>query len=308
MNPPLLVTGGNGMLGRALRRIVPDATFITRQDCDLTDACQVQRVFENIRPRRVVHTASMVGGVKRNAASNADFALINSQINANVLSSAAQIGVERLVAFMSSCAYGMWEQGVVSEDHIHQGMPYDGNLGYGFSKRMLDIQLRLVTQQYGVKCSSLSPVTMYGPHDNLDLEDAHVVAALIHKCFFAQERGQPLEVWGSGEAVRQFVFVDDIARLTLESLEKWDGPDTVIAAADPGATIKELVTEVAAAMEFRGPIHFDATKPEGQKIKRLESRRFSRQFPGFRFIPLREGLRQTVTWFLKEYHPAGAAK
>ncbi|MBI4370254.1 MAG: NAD-dependent epimerase/dehydratase family protein [Elusimicrobia bacterium] len=295
----LLVTGGNGLLGQALRELCPSAVFAARRDADLTDLSQTRALFTRHKPSQVIHAAALVGGVKRNAEKNADFALVNSQINANVLTASRETGVTRLLSFLASCAFGGWEKGKLSEDDLYQGAPYDGNSGYGYSKRMLDVELRLISRQYGVHYSSLTPVSMYGPYDNWDLEDGHVVSALIHRCYLAKRDGKALDVWGKGEAVRQFIFVKDVARLALETLRRNDDSETMIVAAGGGIAIKDLVSEVAKAMDFRGPVHFDAAKPEGQKIKVLESRIFKSRYPDFEFTPLDQGLRFTVDWFLK---------
>ncbi|MBI4283698.1 MAG: NAD-dependent epimerase/dehydratase family protein [Chloroflexi bacterium] len=300
MTTELLVTGGSGLLGHALKEVGPLATFISSRDCDLTDLCQVRALFLNLRPKRVIHLAAKVGGIKSNAAKNADIFTINAQINTNVLSVAQELQVERLVSVLSSCAFDVQSDRPCTEDDLHKGMPFDGNLGYGYAKRMLDIQTKLLTREHGGSFSTIAPVTMYGPHDNWDLDEGHVVASVIHKCFLAKERGGPLEVWGSGRAVRQFVYVADVARLLWRVLNgDFVGPGTVILAADNGVTIRELAEKIAKVMQFNGEIVFDQSKPEGQLAKVLKSQKFSQLFPDFVFTSLEVGLKETVQGFVQ---------
>ena len=298
MSTEILVTGGGGLLGYAVKKICPEAVFLTRRDGDLTDLGEVHRLFETHRPKRVLHLAARVAGVKSNAKNNADLFASNVQINTHVLNAARQHKVTRLVSVLSSCAFQFYEDRPSTEDDLHVGLPFEGNLGYGYAKRMLDVQTRVLYQQDGCPFSTLTPVTMYGPNDNWDLEEGHVIGSLIHKCFLAKEEAKALEVWGSGKAVRQFVFSSDVARILLQALESFHGPQTVVMTPDSGITIAELAKLIAETMSFKGPLLFNADRPEGQRVRVIQSRKFSSQFPGFRFTPLEEGLKETVEWYI----------
>ncbi len=298
--PELLVTGGGGLLGHALKEICPSATFLNREDGDLTDAKAVEAIFTKVKPKWVVHLAAKVGGVKSNALLNADYFTVNSRINLNVLEAAQKHGVERLISILSSCAFFTPPDRPATEDDLHVGMPYLGNLGYAYSKRLLDVQSRVSFAQYGTKFSTLTPVTMYGPNDNWDLEDGHVVASLIHKCAIAKKAGKPLDIWGSGQAVRQFIFSGDAARAVVRELASFKSPETIIIAPDEGITIADLAAKVAAAMDFKGEILFDASKPEGQLRRVLKSTKFPEIFPDFTFTPLDAGLTATAEWFRRQ--------
>lgn len=297
MQTEILVTGGGGLLGHALKKICPDAVFLTRQEGDLTDRRQVQRLFEDLKPRRVLHLAAEVGGVKKNAAKNADLFEANVQINTNVLSVAREQGVSRLLSILSSCSFQFYSERPSGEEDLHIGLPFGGNLGYGYAKRVLDIQTKLLWEQHSCRYSTLTPVTMYGPNDNWDLEEGHVAGSLIHKCFLAKQQKKALEVWGSGRAVRQFVYSLDVARLLMQALDSWKGPETVIVAPDSGITIAELARLIAQAMKFDGPLVFNPNKPEGQQARVLRSRNFTRYFGSFAFTSLADGLKETAEWF-----------
>jgi len=297
MSTEILVTGGGGLLGYALKKICPEAVFLTRAHGDLTDLGQVRHLFEKFRPKRVLHLAAQVGGIKRNALENADLFVANVRINTNVLTTAKEFGVSRLVSVLSSCVFEPHPTRPSTENDLHVGLPFEGNLGYSYAKRMLDIHTKLLSEQHGCKFSTILPVTMYGPNDNWDLEKGHVVGSLIHKCFLARQQNKHLEVWGSGKAVRQFVYSLDVARLLLRALDSFTGPETVIIAHDWGITIGELAKHVAEAMKFKGPIVFNPNLPEGQRVKEIRSLHFSRNFGDFSFTPLREGLELTAEWF-----------
>ena len=302
MRTEILVTGGYGMLGRTLQKFAPQAIFLSRRDCDLRNVGEVDRLFEKLKPERVLHLAARVGGVKTNAERNADLLAENVQINVNVLATAHKHRVGHLISLLSSCAFPPRQDLPATEDDVHAGLPFAGNMGYGYAKRLLDIQTRLLHEQHGCRFTTLTPVTMYGPHDNWDLGDGHVLSALVHKCFLAKRDGTPLEVWGSGRPVRQFIFVEDVARFLLQALDRTDDPETVILAPDDGITIRELAQEIAQVMGFQGSLVFNTEKPEGQLIKVLKSKRFPKLYPDFSFTPLPEGLRDTAAWFEAHHH------
>ncbi len=299
----VLVTGAGGLLGYAVRSLYPDAIFVTSRDCDLTSFENTRDLFRRIGPDCVLHLAAQGGGVKMNASSNADVFAANIQINTNVLSAASEAGVKRLISVLSSCAFRVREDAPCTEDDLHAGLPFPGNFGYAYAKRLLDIQTRLIEEQYGLHFSTLTPVTMYGPHDNWDLDTGHVAAALIHKCWLAKCQNKDLEVWGSGNAVRQFIFSFDVARILLEEMKTFHGPETLIMEPGQPISIRELAQEVAHAMDFRGSLVFDSAKPEGQKVKVIRSKNFAKRYPDFKFTPIQQGLKETADWFISHAAP-----
>lgn len=301
MTGPLVVTGGTGLLGSALRQAAPQALFLSSADGDLRDIGVTQRIFSELRPSKVLHLAARVGGVKENAARNVIFFEDNALINAAVLSAARRARVPKLISLLSSCAFPLFAERSTTESDLQSSAPYQGSGGYGYAKRMLDVHTRLVATENGFDWSTLTPVTIYGPHDSFDSASGHVVGSLIRRCWEAKMHGTPFNVWGSGQAVRQFVFVRDVAKLLLERLEKSHGSATTIVAPDGGLTIKSLAESVAHSLNYTGPIRFDPTQPEGVRIKRLRSTEFSSQYPNFRFTSLQTGLSETVQWFVSHH-------
>lgn len=304
MTGPLLVTGGTGLLGSAVRKIRPDAVFLSRADGDLRDRSVAQRLLEEIRPAQVLHLAGSVGGVKANAASNCRFFEDNALINTAVLAAARSLKIQRLISLLSSCAFPLFSERATSEDDLHTALPYDGNAGYGQAKRMLDIHTRLVAKETGWNWTTLAPVTLYGPQDSFDPEGGHVVGSLIRRCWAAKTTGTPFVVWGSGRAVRQFAFVDDVANIAVDALRRNLEATTTIIAPDAGITIQTLAETIASAMGYTGPIVFDRNQPEGVLVKRLHSTTFSARFPACRFTSLTTGLEKTVRWF-QDHSTAG---
>lgn len=298
MTGPLLVTGGSGLLGQAVRRLRPEAVYLSRQEGDLRDQSVAERLLQSIRPSQILHLAGVVGGVKANAADNARFLEDNILINTAVLSAARRLCVPRLTAMLSSCAFPFFADRPTTESDLPSAVPYHGNAGYAHAKRALDFHITLAANEAGLAWNSLTPVTMYGSHDSFNLETGHVVGALIHRCHDAQTRGAAFTVWGTGRAVRQFVYVDDVAHMALRALAGTWGPETTIVTPDGGLSIACLAQTIAQVMNYSGPIVFDATQPEGVPVKRLRSTAFEERFPGNRFTSLTDGLTETVRWFL----------
>ncbi len=300
MTGSLLVTGGSGLLGQAVRRLRPDAVYWSSRDGDLRDQSVAERLLQAIHPGQILHLAGVVGGVKANADGNARFLEDNILINTAVLSAARRLRVPRLTAMLSSCAFPLYADRSTTESDLQDALPYDGNAGYACAKRTLDRHIALAANEAGLAWNSLTPVTMYGPHDSFELETGHVVGALIRRCHEAHTYGTAFTVWGTGRAIRQFVYVDDVARLALRALGGAWGPATTIVTPDEGIPIAQLARTIAQVMDYSGPIVFDAAQPEGVPVKRLRSTTFEERFRGSRFTSLTDGLTETVRWFLSQ--------
>ena len=307
MTGPLLVTGGSGLLGSAVRELYPQAVLLGSDHGDLRQFDVAKRMFQEIRPRRVLHFAGLVGGVKANAAQNSRFFEHNALINTSVLSAARELRIQKLVSVLSSCAFPIFPDRATTEEDLQSALPYDGNAGYGYAKRMLDLHTRMAAKDEGLTWTTLTPVTMYGPHDSFDAEHGHVVGSLIRRCWDAKTTGSPYVVWGSGRAVRQFVFARDVAHVALNAVERDCEPTTTIIAPDAGITIKSLAEAIADVMAYTGPIIFDQRQPEGVLVKQLHSAWFASRFQAFQFTDLRKGLQETVRWFVRHTSAAETA-
>lgn len=295
----LLVTGGNGLVGNALKTLCPNAIFLNRHDADLLELEQTRNVFSKYKPQKVIHLAAKVAGVKTNAEKNADMFAENISINTNVLRAAQENDVQKLVAVLSNCVFDENSTEMLQEKNLHIGVPYHGHRGYGYAKRMMDVQIHLLKQQYGSNFTSITPSTIFGPNDNWDIQDSHVVGALIHKCYLAKLEGRRFEVWGSGNAVRQFIYSVDVGKALLSVLETYDKPDTLIVAPNPPITIRTLALTIARLLDFKGEIYFNDQQLEGQIKRTLDSTPFLSLYPEFKTTAFEEALKTTLAWFIK---------
>ncbi|XP_015994719.2 GDP-L-fucose synthase isoform X3 [Rousettus aegyptiacus] len=210
----ILVTGGSGLVGRAIQKVVADGArlpgedwvFVSSKDADLTDAAQTRALFEKVRPTHIIHLAAMVGGLFRNIKYNLDFWRKNMHINDNVLHSAFEVGARKVVSCLSTCIFPDKTTYPIDETMIHDGPPHSSNFGYAYAKRMIDVQNRAYFQQHGCTFTAVIPTNVFGPHDNFNIEDGHVLPGLIHKVHLAKSSGSALTVWGTGRPRRQFIY------------------------------------------------------------------------------------------------------
>jgi GDP-L-fucose synthase len=297
-----LVTGSAGLLGTALKKIsVGDFYFADRQDADLTSYEETLALFKRIQPRRVVHLAAKVGGVEANKKSPATFFQENMLVNLNVLGVAKDFKVEKLVSFISTCVFPESARYPLSSADLHKGAPHPSNMGYAYAKRMLDVQSRAFSQEFGSKFITLVPANMYGPGDNWNIESGHVVPSLIHKIYQAKIECKPLEIWGTGSPLREFIFSEDIARLTILALNKYQADEPLILSNSKEISIRELVEKIAELMNFEGTFLWDSSKPNGQERKPSDNSALKSFAPNFDFTDLGDGLKTTIDWFEVNY-------
>ncbi len=292
-----LVTGGTGMVGSAMHAELK----IGRKDCNLTDWKEVNAFFEKHKPTEVIHTAAKVGGVWANMHQKGDFFRENVLMNTFIIEAARQHGVKRLLAFLSTCVFPDQVEYPLSVDKVHLGPPHSSNDAYAYAKRMVDVQLRAYREQYGLEYISVIPTNIYGPNDLFDLENGHVVPALIHRCFLARERGEDLEVWGSGKPLREFIFSKDVAYLSEWALENYTGVDPLIISTSEEVSIKEMVEMIVELLNFKGKLIWLTDKPDGQYRKPSDNSKIKELLPEFEFTPVYEGLKETIEWFETNY-------
>lgn len=298
----LLVTGGDGMVGHALRKLNPeDAIFISRRDVDLTKFDDTLELFKTIHPEFIIHLAARVAGLAGNMSHHGDLYRDNILVNTNVLECARLVKVEKLLSFLSTCAYPVNIDHALKEEFLHDGSPNPGNFAYSYAKRMLDVQSRAYRKQWGCDFITVIPSNMYGPYDNWNLEEGHVISALIHKCYIAKQYHQDLVAWGSGSPLREFVIADDAARLALWALKNYENENPINFSPGTEVRIKDLVVLVTSAIGFKGEVVWDTSKPDGQYRKPTDNSKLREYLPNFRFTPIEEGIGRTVQWFLNNY-------
>lgn len=300
----ILVTGGAGFLGaRVCERLTAagaaELVVPRRREVDLTDSAAVEDLVAGTRPDMVVHLAAEVGGIGANRANPGRFFYANMAMGLHLIEAARRHRVSKFVQVGTVCAYPKFTPVPFREDSLWDGYPEETNAPYGIAKKSLLVMLQGYREQYGLNGVFLLPVNLYGPRDNFDLETSHVIPALIRKFAEAAERGDAtVEVWGTGSASREFLHVDDAARAVVLAAQHYDAQEPVNVGAGHEITIRDLVTLVAELTGFRGELRWDTSKPDGQPRRMLDTSRAAEAF-GFRAeIGFREGLRDTIDWWL----------
>ncbi|XP_071342472.1 GDP-L-fucose synthase-like [Trachinotus anak] len=311
----VLVTGGSGLVGRAIHRIVIEEKgakegeewiFLSSKDANLMNMEETRAVFEKHRPTHVIHLAAMVGGLFKNMKYNLDFWRNNVYINDNVLQAAHEVGVVKVVSCLSTCIFPDKTTYPIDETMIHNGPPHESNFGYAYAKRMIDVHNRAYFQQHGQYYTAVIPTNVFGPHDNFSIEDGHVLPGLIHKAYIAQKEGKPLVVWGSGTPRRQFIYSLDLARLFLWVLRDYPEVDPIILSVgeEDEVSIKEAADAVVEALGFKGEVIYDTSKADGQFKKTASNAKLCRYLPDFTFTPFKQALKETCDWFVANYDTA----
>jgi GDP-L-fucose synthase len=299
----VVVTGGAGFLGgyvvEALRQKGCREIFVPRsKDYDLVDMAAVKRLYADARPTLVLHLAARVGGIGANRRNPGKFFYDNLMMGVQLIEVGRQVGLRKLVALGTICAYPKFCPVPFREDDIWNGYPEETNAPYGLAKKMLLVQSQSYREQYAFDSVVLFPVNLYGPRDNFDLETSHVIPALIRKCVEARERGERrLVVWGDGSPSREFLHARDAAEAIVAAAERYDKSDPVNVGAGFEIKIRDLVPLVAKLCRFEGEVVWDTTKPNGQPRRMLDTSRALREFGWKARIPFEEGLRDTVEWF-----------
>jgi len=299
----VLVTGGRGLVGRAVKATQPkelSVEYAATDRADLRDVAACTALFESARPTHVIHLAARVGGVKANTEAVGAFYHDNILMNTNVLECARRAGVRRLVSLLSSCVYPDGAALPLQEDDLHRGEPHPSNFGYAYAKRMLEVQSRAYRQQYGCDYICVMPNNLYGPHDNFHLEDGHVVPAMIRKIHAAATGGPPPVLWGDGSPLREFTFSDDIARVLWWALT--DCNEHVLnAGTSEEVSIRGAATAICNALSFDPErLIWDTTQPAGQHRKPMDTSRF-RSMSKMAFTPFEQGVHETVQWYVANY-------
>jgi GDP-L-fucose synthase len=276
----VVVTGGAGFMG------------------NLVDGTAVKRLFKDSRPEIVIHAAAVVGGIGANRANAGRFFYENLMMGAQTLEEARLTGVKKFVAVGTICAYPKFTPVPFREEDLWNGYPEETNAPYGLAKKMLLVQAQAYRQQYGFNSIFMLPVNLYGPGDNFDPASSHVIPALIRKCIEATRDGRDeIEVWGTGKATREFLFVDDCADAVVLATERYDGAEPVNIGAGFEIPIKTLAELIARLSGFKGRLRWDATKPDGQPRRCLDTSRATREFGFKASTPFEKGLTATIEWY-----------
>ena len=298
----VMVTGGAGFLGKEVCRVLQDFDLADlmiprRQEHDLREKLAIQQLFEEARPQTIVHLAAVVGGIGANRENPGRYFYDNAIMGIELLEQARRFDVEKFVVIGTICSYPKFTPVPFREDDLWNGYPEETNAAYGLAKKMLLVQAQAYRQQYGMNVITLLPVNLYGPGDNADPATSHVIPALIRKVIEAQIVGRDwIEVWGTGKASREFLFVRDAACGIGLATERYDSPEPVNLGSGQEVTIRELAEMICELAGFSGEIRWNSDKPDGQPRRCLDTTR-ARQFGFEAQTDLRDGLRETIAWF-----------
>lgn len=302
-NKKILVTGGAGFLGSFVmekllaRDVLQQNISVPRSsELDLRKLENCQRVVRD--QDIVIHLAAKVGGIGLNREKPGELFYDNLIMGAQLMEEARKAKVEKFVAVGTVCAYPKFTPIPFREENLWNGYPEETNAPYGLAKKMLLVQAQAYRRQYGFSAIYLLPVNLYGPRDNFDHASSHVIPALIKKVYEAQKEGKNyIEVWGTGKATREFLYVEDAAEAIVLAAEKYDKSEPVNIGAGFEISIKDLIKTICRLMNFDGEIRWNVTKPDGQPRRCLDTSRASREFRFETKTTFEEGLRKTIEWY-----------
>ena len=301
----ITVTGGAGFLGHFVLKVLrergvdDEQVFIPRRkDYDLTAEADVARLYEDARPDVVIHLAAEVGGIGANRDHPGRFFFANAAMGLHLIEHGRRHGLKKFVQTGTVCAYPKFAPVPFNEDDLWDGYPEETNAPYGVAKKALFVMLDGYKREFGLDSAVLVPVNLYGPQDNFDLHTSHVIPALIRKCVEARDRGDAgITCWGTGSASREFLYVEDAARGIVAATERIDDPAPINLGTGREILIRDLVELVVELSGFKGEIKWDASKPDGQPRRCLDTRRAAEVMDWRAATDLEEGLRQTIDWF-----------
>ena len=303
----ILITGGSGLVGSAIKKIsieYPSYQFIfaSSKDCDFTNWENTIEYFRLIAPDYVIHLAANVGGLFKNMNYKVQMLEQNLLININVLKASHEIGVKKVVSCLSTCIFPDKVTYPIDESMLHIGPPHYSNDAYAYAKRLLEIQSYAYQQQYNDNFICVIPTNIYGESDNFHLENAHVIPALIHKCYLAKKTSTPFIVSGTGKPLRQFIYSQDLAKLIMIVLEKYNKKESIILSVDEKdeVSIGTVANIIAKYMDYNN-IEFNTSLSDGQFKKTANNKKLRDLVGDFSFTPIKKGISNTVDWFITNY-------
>ena len=307
----ILVTGGTGLVGNAIQYISSEYEneytfiFISSKQYDLTNMDTTKDMFEKYHPNYIIHLAACVGGLFKNMNNKVEMLEKNLLINYNVVKCSHDYNVEKLIACLSTCIFpDNIKTYPIDESMLHEGPPHYSNDAYAYAKRMLEIHCRSYRENYGDNFTCIIPTNIYGPHDNFDLENGHVLPALIHKCFLSKKTNDNFVICGSGKPLRQFIFSRDLAKIIMIILEKNITENIIISVPEENEmSICDIGKIIATNFDYEEKVTFDTSYSDGQYKKTVGIQKLKQILDkDFHFTDINEGIKITVDWFLSNFH------
>ena len=301
----ILITGGSGFLGKSVcenlkNKYYKNIVALPGSDFwDLTNREQVKKVMDEFRPRVVLHLAARVGGIGANKENPGKFIYENMAMGINLIEECRQRDIKKFVMIGTVCSYPKHTPVPFKESYIWNGYPEETNAPYGIAKKSLMQMVISYKDQYGMNGINLIPVNMYGPHDNFNPKSSHVIPALILKFQEAMKSNphEPVEVWGTGNASREFLYVDDCAEAIVKAMEIHNDPEPMNIGTGKEISIGDLARLIANKMGYNGGIYFNSERPDGQPRRCLDVQQ-SKSALGFEAsVDFEEGIKKTIKWF-----------
>jgi GDP-L-fucose synthase len=302
-NRRVVVTGGHGFLGSFVVEKLRaggarEVVVLRSQVHDLRIQSEALRLYTDSRPDIVIHLAAVVGGIEANRANPGRFFYDNAMMGMNMIEAARIAGLEKFVCAGTICSYPKFTPVPFREEDFWNGYPEETNAPYGLAKKMLFVQLQAYREQYGLNGIYLTPVNLYGPRDNFDLETSHVIPALIRKCLEAkQNAAAEIVAWGTGNATREFLYVEDAAEAIVLAAEKYSKPALVNLGSGEEISVRDLLEMIRSLVGTTAEVRWDASRPDGQPRRCLDTSRAAAEFGWRAKTSLRDGLRKTIDWY-----------
>ena len=293
----VLVTGGSGFVGSRLKLKNPDWLYLSSKDCDLTDERAVAELFSNVKPEAILHLAARVGGIKDNIENQADFYNLNTRINTNVIHQAHLNNIDRVLSSLSTCAFpDTVDRFPYGEKDFFSGPPTKTNFSYGMTKRMLQVSSMAYRNQYGRNYSTFCPSNIYGPGDHFNKESSHFVAALVHK-IASSKIGDTIELWGTGNPLRQQLYVEDLCDIIPLLLQNHNSDVPLIVAPNENLSILEMAKALVDISDKKLNLKFNGTM-DGQFRKDGSNLKLVDTIGTYNFTKFKDGIKLTYKWYL----------
>lgn len=293
----IIVTGGSGLVGNAFQKIKEEYdhsfVFYSSKDCDLLEYEKSLSKIADEKADCVIHLAANVGGLYKNINQKVSMFETNILINLNIVRICSLLNL-KFVGCLSTCIFPDNVKYPITEDVLFDGPPHDSNYGYAYAKRMLEIHCKTYREQFNSDFRCFIPTNLYGPFDNFNLQDAHVIPSLIHRCYLSKKNNEDFIVYGTGKPLRQFMHSEDFARIILNEFDKPDRDPKIICPKEE-YSIGDIATMVANSFNYEDRIVFDSTKSDGQFKKTAISK------INYNFKDIKIGIKETVDWFIKNY-------
>ena len=313
MKKRVLVTGGSGLVGQGIKLFIDknkqdeEFIFISTKDCNLLDYIETEKIFDLYKPNFVIHLAAKVGGLFANMKYPVEFYRDNMLMNDNITKLCKEFNVEKLISCLSTCIFPDKTEYPIDETMINNGPPHHSNDAYSYAKRMLDIINRSYNREYGCNFTSIIPTNIYGPFDNFNIENGHVIPSLIHKAYNAKKNNDNFIVYGSGKPLRQFIYNEDLAELILFVMKNYNSVEPIILSVDEKdeVSIKDIAYMIANAFNIdSNKIIFDTEKSDGQYKKTANNNKLRKLLPNYKFTNIKDGIENTCNWFNNNYTSA----